>query len=173
MGSRRPCSGAATPTWVWTTATNSSSCGRCPAAPRRCAARSTRCTRAASRRCSHVRSQPRSFRAFFVTAVAVADNPWDQATKGGFPTNETAAAIADARRMTAILEETNAVGVFGDGNGGGNGVMSRFFRNGVAAQHPAALQSEGGGSPDSMMNFTTVTPRCTRFLSYCACVLLT
>ena len=58
--------------------------------------------------------------------------------------------------MTAILEETNADGVFGDGNGGGNGVMSRFFRNGVAAQHPAALQSEGGGSPDSMMNFTTM-----------------
>ena len=103
-----------------------------------------------------MRSQPRAFRASFVTAVAVADNPWDQATKGGFPTNETAAAIADARRMTAILEETNADGVFGDGNGGGNGVMSRFFRNGVAAQHPAALQSEGGGSPDSMMNFTTM-----------------
>ena len=58
--------------------------------------------------------------------------------------------------MTAILKETNADGVFGDGDGGGNGVMSRFFRNGVAAQHPAALQSEGGGSPDSMMNFTTM-----------------
>jgi|EP01046_Picozoa_sp_COSAG06_P051698 hypothetical protein len=72
------------------------------------------------------------------------DNPWDQATKGGLPRNETAAAITDAHRMTAILKETNADGVFGDGNGGGNGVMSRFYQGGIDAKHPAALQAESG-----------------------------
>ena len=58
--------------------------------------------------------------------------------------------------MTAILTETNADGVFGDGNGGSNGVMSRFFQGGVEAKHPAALQAESGGSPNGMMNYTTM-----------------
>ena len=66
------------------------------------------------------------------------------------------AAIADAHRMTALLKETNADGVFGDGNGGGNNVMSRFFQGGLHAAHPAALQAESGGSPNSMMNYTTM-----------------
>ena len=58
--------------------------------------------------------------------------------------------------MTDILKEINADGVFGDGNGGGNGVMSRFYQGGIDANHPAALQAESGGSQDSMMNYTTM-----------------
>lgn len=106
----------------------------------------------------------------FVTCVRLLDNPWDQATQGGHPRNETSAAIADARRMTEILKEINADGVFGDGNGGGNSVMSRFFQGGLATQHPAALQAESGGSPTSMMNYTTMGWGCEQQLRiWCIC----
>ena len=58
--------------------------------------------------------------------------------------------------MSVMLKATTADGVFGDGNGGGNDVMRKFFDRTKALGHLIGLQAEGGGSPTSMMNFTTM-----------------
>lgn len=82
-------------------------------------------------------------------------NPWDQGTHGGSFNNSEAAAH-DAERLAAMLETTDADGFFGDtiSSAGHRGSgLAQFYRDSVAAGHPAAIQPEGGGTAEGL-NFT-------------------
>ena len=89
-------------------------------------------------------------------------NPWDQGTRGGDPTNASAASAADARRLAQLLAATGADGFFGDTISAAG--LQSFFDDSVAAGRPAAIQPEAGGTPSSL-NYTTtgwgywLTPR--------------
>jgi hypothetical protein len=80
-------------------------------------------------------------------------NPWDQGTSGGDPANRTHAGASDAKRLSALLADTDSDGFFGDTISSSG--LEGFFDDSVKDGRPAAIQPEGGGTVASM-NFTSM-----------------
>jgi hypothetical protein len=78
---------------------------------------------------------------------AVADNPWDQGTRGG-SLNRTKAGIDDAIRLADMLKQTNADGFFGDTISSSG--LQEFYDDALNNGHPTAIQPEAGGTPGAL-----------------------